>query len=72
LWTNVGKEDSGMILIFIYYKCYITFFDKVLAIHLWSFLFYLGGIFEFIYIKKYHIFYVYYAYFYVLFIFLIF
>jgi len=30
--------------------------------------FYFGGIFEFIYLKKYHIFYVNYAYFYVLFI----
>jgi len=42
--------------IFIYYKCYITVFDKVLFIHLWCF-FYFGGIFDFIYFKKYHIFY---------------
>jgi len=31
----VGTEDSGVILFFIYYKCYITVFDKVLSIHLW-------------------------------------
>jgi len=31
----VGTEDSGAILIFIYYKCYIAVFDKVLSIHLW-------------------------------------
>jgi len=54
----MGKEDSGVILILIYYKCYITVFDKVLSIHLWCFFFYFGGIFEFIYFKKYHIFYV--------------
>jgi len=30
----VGTEDSGVILIFIYYKCCITAFDKVLSIHL--------------------------------------
>jgi len=29
--TNVGTDDSGVILIFIYY------FDKVLSIHLWCF-----------------------------------
>jgi len=29
-------------LIFIYCKCYITVFDKVLSIHLWCFLFILG------------------------------
>jgi len=63
----VGTEDSGVILILIYYKCYITVFDKVLSIHLWWF-FYFGGIFEFIYFKKYHIFYINYAYFYVLFL----
>jgi len=61
-------EDSGVILIFIYYKCYITIFDKVLSIHLWYFFFNFGGIFEFIYFKKYHIFYVNYAYFYVFFL----
>jgi len=49
-----------VIVIFIYYKCYITVFDKVLSIHLLCF-FYFGGIFEFIYFKKYHIFYVNYA-----------
>jgi len=59
----VGTEDSGVILIFIYYKRYITVFDKVLSIHLWWGFFYFGGIFEFIYFKKYHIFYVNYAYF---------
>jgi len=53
----MGTVDSGVILIFIYYKCYITVFDKVLSIHLWCF-FYFGSIFEFIYFKKYHIFYV--------------
>jgi len=30
-------EDSGVIVIFIYYKCYITVFDKVLSIHLLCF-----------------------------------
>jgi len=60
----VGTEDLDEILIFIYYKCYITVFKKVLFIHLWC-IFYFGGIFEFIYFKKYHIFYVNYAYFYV-------
>jgi len=45
---------------------YITVFDKVLSIHLWCFVF----IFEFIYFKKYHIFYVNYAYY--LFIYFIF
>jgi len=64
----VGTEDSDVILIFIYYKSYITVFDKVLSIHLCCF--YFGGIFEFIYFKKNHMFYVNYAYFYVLFIFL--
>jgi len=59
----VGTEDSGVILIFIYYKCYITLFDKVLSIHLWCFFLNFGGIFEFIYFKKHHIFYVNYAYF---------
>jgi len=59
----VGTEDSGVILVFIYYKCYITVFDKVLC-----FYFYFGGIFLFIYFKKYHIFYVNYAYFYVVFL----
>jgi len=35
LWTNVG---TGVILIFIYYKCYITVFDNVFfSIHLWCF-----------------------------------
>jgi len=38
----VGTEDSGVILIFIYYKCYITVFDKVLCIHLWCFLLFWG------------------------------
>jgi len=53
-----------MILIFIYYKYYITAFDKGLSIHLWCFFFFnFGGILEFIYIKKYHIFYVNNAYF---------
>jgi len=33
--SNVGTEDSVVILIFIYYKCYITLFNKVLSIHLW-------------------------------------
>jgi len=61
----VGTEDSGVILIFIYYKFYITVFDKVLSIHLWCFFYYyFGGNFEIIYFKKYHIFYVNYAYFY--------
>jgi len=63
----VGTEDSGVILIFIYYKCYVTVFYKVLSIHLWCFFFNFGGIFEFIYSKKYHIFCVNNAYFYVLF-----
>jgi len=44
-----------MILIFIVYKCYITVFITILSIHLCLFLFYFGGIFEFIYFKKYHI-----------------
>jgi len=56
-----GLRD--VILIFIYYKFYITVFDKVLFL----FYFYFGGIFEFIYFKKNHIFYVNYSYFYVLF-----
>jgi len=65
----MGTEDSGVILIFIYYKCYIAVFDKVLSIHLSCFFnFYFGGILEFIYFKKYHIFYVNYAFFYVLFL----
>jgi len=51
----VGTEDSGVIFIFIYYKSYITVFDKVLSIMVF---FYFGGIFEFIYFKLYHIFYV--------------
>jgi len=43
-------RHRGVILIFIYYKCYITVFDKVLSI---LFLFvYFWGIFEFIYFKK--------------------
>jgi len=61
----VSTEDSGVILIFIYYKCYITVFDKVYSFMVFFILF--GGIFEFIYFKKYHIFYVNYAYFYVFF-----
>jgi len=36
----VGTEDSGVILIFIYYKCYITVFDKVFPIHFWCFFFF--------------------------------
>jgi len=38
----MGTEDACVILIFIYYKCYITVFDKVLSIHLWCFFFILG------------------------------
>jgi len=67
----VGTEDSGVILIFIYYKFYITVFDKVLFDFDFDFGVFLKkfwvGIFEFIYFKKCHIFYVNYAYFYVLF-----
>jgi len=69
----VGTEDTGVILICVYYKCYITVFDKVvfcLSIYGGVF-FYFGGIFEFINFKKYHIFYVNYAYFYVV-VFLVF
>jgi len=29
---------GGVILIFLYYKCYITVFDKVLSIHLFVFI----------------------------------
>jgi len=61
----VGTEGSGVILIFIYYKCYITVFDKVTIYG--GFFFNFWGIFEFVYFKKYHIFYVNYAYFYVFF-----
>jgi len=41
----MGKEDSGVILILIYYKCYITVFDKVLSIHLWCFFIFILGVF---------------------------
>jgi len=58
----VGTEDSGVILIFMYYKCYITVFDTFLSNPFMVCFFYFGGIFEFIYFKKYHIFYVNYAY----------
>jgi len=61
----VGTEDSGVILILFYYKCYI-YIKFCLSIY-GVFLFYFGGIFEFIYFKKYHSYYVNYAYFYVLF-----
>jgi len=63
----VGTEDSGVILIFIYYKCYITVFDKVFFLSIYGVFIYFGRIFEFIYFKNYHIFFVNYAYFYVLF-----
>jgi len=35
----------GLILICIYYKCYITVFDKVLSIHLWCFFIFWGYLF---------------------------
>jgi len=57
----VGTEDSGVILIFMYYKCYITFVYPFMVFFFFNF----GGILEFIYFKKYHIYYVIYAYFYV-------
>jgi len=34
----VGTEDSGVILNFIYYKCYITVLDKVLSILVFYFI----------------------------------
>jgi len=40
------------------------------CLSIYAFIFYFGGIFEFIYFKKYHIFYVNYAYFYVFYFFL--
>jgi len=40
----LGSEDSGVILIFIYYKFYITVFDKVLSIHLWCFFIIILGV----------------------------
>jgi len=46
-----GHKGLRGVILFIYYKCYITLFDKVLSIHLWCFFF-----------KKYHIFYVNYVY----------
>jgi len=45
-------------VIFIYYKCYIIVFDKVLSIHLWCFFLILGVFLYLFTFKKYHIFYV--------------
>jgi len=68
----VGTEDSGVILIFIYgLRCdpnfYLLYMLSLYSIKFClsifgDFFFNLGGIFEFIYFKKYHIFYVNYFY----------
>jgi len=34
-----GHKGLRGVILFIYYKCYITLFDKVLSIHLWCFFF---------------------------------
>jgi len=45
----VGTEGSGVILIFIYYKCYITVFDKVT---IYGGVFFIFGVFLNLFISK--------------------
>jgi len=64
----VGTEDSGVILIFFFFINVISLSSIKFCLSINGVFFYfILGIFEFIYLKKYHIFYVIYAYFYALF-----
>jgi len=60
--------DKGLWCNFIYIINVISLSSIKFCLSIFGVIFYFLGIFEFIYFKKYHIFYVNYAYFYVLFL----
>jgi len=62
----VGTEDSGVILIFRPFIINVISLSSIkFCLYIYGVFIYYGGIFEFIYLKMYHIFYVNCAYFYV-------